>query len=260
MSEQPLIRVARVSHEFSSTGKVRTLAVDDVSIDVANGEFVAIVGPSGCGKTTVLNMIAGLVRPMAGSVSIGGDDVTGIRDEVGYMFARDGLLPWRSAIDNVGFGLELRGMGEHERRARSQKLLELVGLSGFERHLRSELSHGMRQRVALARTLATEPRILLMDEPFGALDAQTRLVVQDAFIRIWESDRKTVVFVTHDIVEAIVMSDRVVVFTGRPGRIKAQFCIDLPRPRSAVDLVYSPAFEQLRADVWNSLRSEVAST
>ena len=257
MKQLPIIQVEGVTHSFSVTKQEEVLAVENVNIEINEGEFVAVVGPSGCGKTTVLNMMAGLVRPTFGSVRIDGEEVTAIRPDVGYMFARDGLLPWRTSIDNVAFGLELRQVPARERQERAAQLLRSVGLSGFERHHRSELSQGMRQRVALARTLATNPRILLMDEPFGALDAQTRLLLQDAFIRISEAERKTVVFVTHDLVEAILLAERVLVFSGRPGRIKAEFTVDLPRPRSASGQTHDVRFERLRAAVWECLRTEV---
>jgi NitT/TauT family transport system ATP-binding protein len=256
MNGPTVIKVEGVSQRFAPPGREPMLAVDNVSLAVREGEFVAVVGPSGCGKTTVLNMVAGLVEPTEGAVTIDGAPVTGIRNDVGYMFARDGLLPWRSALDNVAFGLELRGVPAGQRRERAGELLRMVGLAGFEHHLRAELSQGMRQRAALARTLATDPRIILMDEPFGALDAQTRLLLQDEFIRIWEAHRKTVVFVTHDLVEAILLADRVLVFSGRPGRIKAEFAVDLPRPRSATG-GHDQRFETLRMAVWESLRSEV---
>ena len=252
-----MIEARGVGHDYVAQGLAPMAALVDTDIRVSEGEFLAMVGPSGCGKTTLLNAIAGLVVPTRGCVTIGARPVEGIRPDVGYMFARDGLLPWRSALDNVAFGLELRGVPVAERRERARRYLALVGLEGFAEHRRAELSQGMRQRVALARTLATEPSVMLMDEPFAALDAQTKVVVQDEFLKIWERFRRTVVFVTHDIVEAVTLADRVVVFSGRPGRIIGEFLIDMPRPRSASGS-HDAAFERLRVEIWACLQRGVS--
>jgi NitT/TauT family transport system ATP-binding protein len=248
-----MIEAAGVGHDYVVEGLAPTPALTDTDLRVREGEFLAMVGPSGCGKTTLLNAFAGLVAPTRGRVTIGGEPVAGIRPDVGYMFARDGLMPWRSALGNVAFGLELRGVPAEERRERARRYLALVGLEGFAEHRRAELSQGMRQRVALARTLATEPAVMLMDEPFAALDAQTKVIVQDEFLKIWERSRRTVVFVTHDIVEAVTLADRVVVFSDRPGRIIGEFPIDIPRPRSASGS-HDAAFERLRTEIWACLR------
>ena len=248
-----MIHAAGVGHYYAPEGLAPMAALIDTDLRVREGEFLAMIGPSGCGKTTLLNAIAGLVTPTRGRVTIGGRPVEGICADVGYMFARDGLMPWRSAADNVAFGLELRGLPAARRREQAREYLALVGLEGFAEHRRAELSQGMRQRVALARTLATEPAVILMDEPFAALDAQTKVVVQDEFLKIWERFRRTVVFVTHDIVEAITLADRVVVFSGRPGRIIGEFQIDIPRPRSASGS-HDAAFERLRTEIWACLR------
>jgi NitT/TauT family transport system ATP-binding protein len=248
-----MIEAAGVGHDYVVEGLAPTPALTDTDLRVREGEFLAMVGPSGCGKTTLLNAFAGLVAPTRGRVTIGGQPVAGIRPDVGYMFARDGLMPWRSALGNVAFGLELRGVPADERRERARRYLALVGLEGFAEHRRAELSQGMRQRVALARTLATEPAVMLMDEPLAALDAQTKVIVQDEFLKIWERSRRTVVFVTHDIVEAVTLADRVVVFSGRPGRIIGEFPIDIPRPRSASGS-HDTAFERLRTGIWACLR------
>ena len=246
-----------VSHSFESEGLGLTPALRETSMSVAPGEFLAMVGPSGCGKTTLLNAFAGLLVPSKGVVRVNGRPLAGVDPDIGYMFARDGLMPWRTAIDNVAFGLELRGVPARQRDETAREYLALVGLADFAEHRRGELSQGMRQRVALARTLATSPRIVLMDEPFAALDAQTKIVVQDEFLKIWERHRRTVVFVTHDIVEAITMADRIVVFSARPGRIIAEFANDLPRPRSASELRHDATFERLRHDIWHCLRGEI---
>lgn len=248
-----MIEARGVGHDYTAEGLAPTPALVETDLHVREGEFLAMVGPSGCGKTTLLNALAGLVIPTRGRMTIGGRPVDGIRSDVGYMFARDGLMPWRSALDNVAFGLELRGIPAAERRERARRYLALVGLDGFADHRRGELSQGMRQRVALARTLATEPSVILMDEPFAALDAQTKVIVQDEFLKIWERDRRTVVFVTHDIVEAVTLADRAVVFSGRPGRIIGDFPIDIPRPRSATG-AHDAAFERLRTEIWACLR------
>ena len=184
---RPMVQVTNVRHAFRTNSGSTILAVDDVSFDVPAGQFLAIVGPSGCGKTTVLNMAAGLVRPTAGEVIVDGVPVQGCSRSTGYMFARDGLLPWRTALASVAFGLELRGIPRKQRNSAARQLLATVGLSGFEDAFRSQLSQGMRQRVALARTLAIDPALLLLDEPFAALDAQTKVVLQEEFVRLWET-------------------------------------------------------------------------
>lgn len=248
-----MIEALGVGHDYVAEGLAPTPALTDTDLRVREGEFLAMVGPSGCGKTTLLNAFAGLVVPTRGRVTIGGEPVAGIRSDVGYMFARDGLMPWRTALDNVAFGLELRGVPAPERHERARTYLALVGLEEFAEHRRAELSQGMRQRVALARTLATEPTVILMDEPFAALDAQTKVIVQDEFLKIWERSRRTVVFVTHDIVEAVTLADRVVVFSERPGRIIGEFPVGIPRPRSASGS-HDAAFERLRTGIWACLR------
>ncbi len=255
MSSEPKIELRGVCVDFSAKGRAPVRAVEGVDLVVPEGAFVSIVGPSGCGKSTLLNAISGLLPPSAGEVRVDGRPVDGIQDDVGYMFARDGLFPWRTALRNVEFGLELRRVPGRERIARD--LLMKVGLAGFEHHYRNELSQGMRQRVAVARTFATDPEILLMDEPFGALDAQTRMLLQDTFLEMWESKRKTVVFVTHDLVEAIVLADTVVVFSHRPGRVKSAIDVALPRPRSALSLKFDAQFQKLYDRVWRDLKSEV---
>jgi NitT/TauT family transport system ATP-binding protein len=254
----PVIEASGVGHDYVVEGQAPSPALIDMDLRVREGEFLAMVGPSGCGKTTLLNAFAGLVAPTRGRVRIGGEPVGGIRADVGYMFARDGLMPWRSALDNVAFGLELRGVPAAERHERARRYLALVGLEKFAGHRRAELSQGMRQRVALARTLATEPAVILMDEPFAALDAQTKVIVQDEFLKIWESSRRTVVFVTHDIVEAVTLADRVIVFSDRPGRIIGEFAVNIPRPRSASGS-HDAAFERLRVDIWACLRQGMSA-
>lgn len=234
------------------------LAVQNIDLSIPAGQFVAVVGPSGCGKTTILNMLAGLINPTKGSVSRHGVEVDGPSKDIGYMLARSALSPWRTARKNVEFGLEIRGVGKRERRQRSTELLRTLGLEAFADSFPSQLSQGMNQRVAIARTLAMDPDLWLMDEPFGALDAQTRLTVQAEFIRLWESaEKKTVIFVTHDLEEAVLLADRVIVMTARPGRIKSDTIIDLPRPRIIDELRFDERFKEAEHRIWQELRDEI---
>lgn len=252
---QPAIRVDAVTHYFAKPGsKDHTRVLTDVSLEVPAGQFLALVGPSGCGKTTLLNMIAGLVRPTHGIVARHGVPVTKPDRDVAYMLARAALLPWRTAQKNVEFGLELRGVPRDERAEKAMQLLELTGLKDFAKSYPSHLSQGMRQRVALARTFAVEPRFILMDEPFAALDAQTKLTHQEEFIRIWEQTGTTAVFVTHDLSEAILMADRVVVFSARPGQIKADLEIPLPRPRDIETLRFDERYREIQERMWTELK------
>ena len=234
----------------------RTQVLADVSLHVAEGEFVSLVGPSGCGKTTLLNLCAGLVAHTgAGTISVAGGAPREGNPKVAYMLARDSLLPWRSALDNAAFGMRVRGVPKAERLDRARAMLAEVGLGGYEQALPKALSHGMRQRTALARTFAMDSSLLLMDEPFGALDAQTKLQLEDLLLRLCEQHRHTVLFVTHDLAEAVAVSDRVVVMSSRPGRIIADVPIDLPRPRSIRELQKSPHFHELYATLWSHLES-----
>jgi NitT/TauT family transport system ATP-binding protein len=223
--------------------------LEDIDLDVPAGQFVAIIGPSGCGKTTILNLLAGLLRPTQGTVSRDEVEVQGTSRDVGYMIARGGLAPWRNARRNVEFGLELRGVARAERRATAESALAQLGLAGFEHAYPSQLSHGMRQRVAIARTLAIQPKVLLMDEPFGALDALTRASVQQEFIRLWEQRRPTVLFVTHDLTEALFLADRVIVMSARPGRICADREVPFARPRHGEELVYTNEFVAMEREL-----------
>ncbi len=230
------------------------VAVDGAHFSVGDGEFCSIVGPSGCGKSTVLNVIAGLAPAARGEVYVAGARVSGVNRKIGYMFQKDTLLPWASAVGNVMLPLEVNGTKD---RRRAIDLLRLVGLSGFENHYPRELSGGMRKRVQLARVLAQDPEILLMDEPFGALDAQTKLIIQEEFLRIWEQNRKTVVFITHDLQEAIMLSDRILIMTARPGRIRNTYQVPLARPRDVATVINDPRFNVLFNDMWSILRQEV---
>jgi NitT/TauT family transport system ATP-binding protein len=254
---QDAIVVEHLTHRFvTPAGPV--LAVEDVSFRVPEGRFLAMVGPSGCGKTTILNIVAGLIAPSEGRVLVNGESVNRPSRTIGYMTARDGLLPWRSARENVAFGLEIRGVAPAVRREKADALLRLVHLGGFEQAYRSQLSQGMRQRVALARTLAIDPLIFLLDEPFAALDAQTKMILQDEFVRIWERSGQTVMFVTHDITEAVALSDCIVVISRRPGRIKSEIEVDLPRPRNLEEVRFSQHFTDLVRLVWDQIRGEIS--
>ncbi|MEO0081057.1 MAG: ABC transporter ATP-binding protein [candidate division WOR-3 bacterium] len=224
------VQLKNVSKVFDAAG-VPVTALENINLDIGQGEFTCVVGPTGCGKTTLLRIVAGLVVPTTGTVLITGNDAAGDRRSIGMVFQQYSLLPWRNVTDNVAFGLELRGVGRAERRKKAAVLLELVGLSRFSRSHPWELSGGMQQRVAIARALATDPKILLLDEPFGALDERTRHRLQNELLSIWQRTAKTVLFVTHNIDEAVYLGDRVVVMADRPGRIAADFRFDLARPR-----------------------------
>jgi NitT/TauT family transport system ATP-binding protein len=256
VTDQEALEVQDVSHRFGRS-EDDPWATTGVSFSVPRGQFLSIVGPSGCGKTTVLNMMAGLIRPSHGEVLRDGKPADRVSRSVGYMFARPGLMPWRTVEKNISLGLEFRKIPGAERRRDTERLLELVDLTTFRDAYPAELSQGMRQRVALARTLAIDPSYLLMDEPFGALDAQTKVVMHEEFTKVWEGTGKTVVFVTHDVAEAISLSDRVIVFSARPGRVKADIAIDLPRPRHPDELRFDSRYQEYFEQIWTLLRGEV---
>lgn len=244
------IEVSRLNVTF--TGAKTTVALDDLSLDIEKHKFVSIIGPSGCGKTTFLRVLAGLTAPSSGHLLIDGKETAGPGPDRAVVFQEHVLMPWRSAVRNVAFGLEMKGMSIKESKKRGAELMKLVGLDGFEHYYPHELSGGMRQRVGLARALVIDPEILLMDEPFGSLDAQTRESMQDELLKIWELQRKTVVFSTHSIEEAIYLSDKVIVMTSRPGRVKEVININLPRPREYSHRV-SSEFMDLRLHVWEKM-------
>lgn len=256
-----MIVVDSVTHDFgvSHAGIRQTVrALDELSFGVAEGEFVSIVGPSGCGKTTLLDMLAGLRHVENGYVTIDGRPPRADRDDVGYMFASDCLLPWRSTLDNAALGLELQGYSKKERYAKSREWLHKVGLGGFESAYASQLSKGMRQRVALIRTFALDTRFLFMDEPFAALDAQTKLLLHSQLLELWEDNPgRSVVFVTHDLQEAVLLSDRVLVLSRRPGRLKLDMPIKLPRPREPKALLADAEFHQLYSRIWEEVGAEM---
>ncbi|MEU8994807.1 ABC transporter ATP-binding protein [Streptomyces caniferus] len=244
----------------SAYGEGEFTALDGVDLRIDAGEFVVVVGPSGCGKSTLLDLLGGLARPTGGRILLDGEPVTGPGLDRGIVFQQYALLPWRTALGNVEFGLEATGVPRRERAARAREYLDLVGLSGFENRHPHELSGGMRQRVAIARSLAYDPDVLLMDEPFAALDAQTRESLQDELLRIWQRTGKTVVFITHGIEEAVYLGRRVAVMTSRPGRIKQVVPIDFDSRTETDDLRSSPEFARYRHEIWTLLHDEVTRT
>ncbi|MCL4183460.1 MAG: ABC transporter ATP-binding protein [Burkholderiaceae bacterium] len=250
---EPSVQVQGVSHVFPDG----TRAIADIDLTLHKGEFVSIVGPSGCGKTTVLNLVAGLLPLQSGSLSVDGTSPRAGRHDVAYMLARDCLFPWRTALENAMLGNEFRRIGSEVGRTRAMEFLRRVGLERFCDQYPKALSHGMRQRVALARTFALQSGILLMDEPFGALDAQTKLQLEDVLMALWNGERRTVLFITHDLAEAVTLSDRVVVMSARPGRIVDDLPIPLARPRSVRALQRDPAYHELYAKIWSRLEAAV---
>ena len=256
----PALLLDHVTCAFASrekTGK-RYTAVKDATLTVAAGEFVSVVGPTGCGKSTLLNVAAGLLQPSSGHVRVLGAPLSGINRRAGYMFQAESLMPWRNARDNVLAGLQFAGVPEDESRHRADEWLGRVGLTGFETRYPHELSGGMRKRVALAQMLILDPEIMLMDEPFAALDVQTRQLMENELLELWSADRKSVLFITHDIEEAIALSDRVIVLSAGPAtRPIGEFIIDLPRPRDVNEIRMTPRFVELHTDIWHVMKDEV---
>jgi len=255
----PALSLDNITCTFPARGDRGTYtAIQDVSLTVADGEFVSLVGPTGCGKSTLLNAAAGLLAPTSGSVSVFGAPLTGINREAGYLFQADALFPWRNALENVTAGLEFRGVAKDQARAQAVEWLTRVGLAQHMTKYPHELSGGMRKRVALAQTWILGPRILLMDEPFSALDVQTRQLMENELLALWAQSAKSVLFVTHDLEEAIALSDRVVVLSAGPAsRTIAQHRIDLPRPRDVSEVGLEPRFVEMHAAIWHALKQEV---
>lgn len=247
-----ILSITDLSKKFPKAVGDDLTAVEHFSLEIGSGEFVCLLGPSGCGKTTVLRMVAGLEKPSEGLIMLNGNPVTGPGQDRGMVFQEFALLPWRSVRRNIEFGLEINGASLEERKATSDKYINLVGLNGFEDAHPYELSGGMKQRVGIARALANDPEILLMDEPFGALDAQTRNFMQRELLNIWSKAKKTVLFVTHSVDEAVYLADRIVVMTKRPGKVKTTYDINLPRPRDRGD----PKFIDLRKAILDELETE----
>lgn len=253
----PLLKVVDISVRFSKSRGSEVGALASVDLDVYPNEFLTIVGPSGCGKSTLLNVISGLLRPSSGKVLFNDAEIQGLRSEIGYVTQRDNLFPWRTLEKNVEFALEVRGQNSRKNKEKARMLLADFGLGGFEKHYPFELSGGMRQRANIVRTLVYDPPVVLMDEPFGPLDAQTRMILQQDLVNLWDRTKKTIMFVTHDLTEAIALADRVAVFTARPGKVKAVFDVDIPRPRNIETLSASREFSSIYTKVWACLKPEV---
>ena len=252
-----ILEIKKVSKTYNSQSDNPVIALNEVDLNVAEGEFVSIIGPSGCGKSTLFNVIGGLIDDHEGEVLIEGRPVDGAHKDVGVVFQEESTFPWRSTLDNVAFPLEIEGIDKDEREQLARKFIKLVGLDGFEDHYPAQLSGGMKQRTAVARTLAYEPRIMLLDEPFGALDEQTRMLLGDKMLEIWAALNQTMLLITHNITEAVQLSDRVVVMSYRPGTIKEIIEIDLPRPRSS-EVISTPEFGTYVGKLWTLLREEAS--
>ena len=253
------VEMDRVTCTFAARGGAGPYtAVRDVSLAVADGEFVSVVGPTGCGKSTLLNVVAGLLRPSSGTARIFGEALAGINRKAGYMFQAEALMPWRNALANVTAGLEFRGVAPGEARRQGEAWLERVGLAGFGDRYPHQLSGGMRKRTALAQMLILDPQILLMDEPFSALDVQTRQLMENELLDLWSANRKSVIFITHDLEEAISLSDRVVVLSAGPASHPiGEFAIELPRPRDVAEIRLTPRFIELHDRIWHAMKEEV---
>ena len=250
-----------VSVAYALADGGRYEAVQPVDLAVKDGEFVALLGPTGCGKSTLLNIAAGLMAPSSGPCDILGERLSGLNARAGYLFQQDALMPWKTAEDNVAIGLEVAGASRADALGETRRMLAKVGLAAFGNRYPHQLSGGQRKRVALAQVLVREPKILLMDEPFGPLDAQTRLIMSELLLDLWQQDRKAVMFVTHDLDEAIALSDRVMVMSAGPqSRFIGEFTIDLPRPRDIAEVRSDPRFHRLHSEIWGCLRDEVRKT
>jgi NitT/TauT family transport system ATP-binding protein len=256
-SSTAAIELRNATKRFLTPNGETYTALRDITLSIAPGEFCAVVGPTGCGKSTTLGLISGLERPNAGEVQVMGQSVQGIDPRIGYVFQADAVFPWKNVLQNVAAGPLLRGQKKSEAIARARDWIARVGLTGFEDRYPHQLSGGMRKRVALAQTFINEPQILLMDEPFSALDVQTRSMMEDELLNLWSSGSASVVFVTHDLEEAISLSDRVCVLTAGPATVKGIYTIDLPRPRNVTEIRFEPRFINLYHEIWEDLRSEV---
>lgn len=256
-SPGPAIELLGVSRRFLTPDGKSMTAIRDFTMTVERGEFVAVVGPTGCGKSTTLNLVTGLAAPSSGQVRVMGGAVNGIDPRIGFVFQTDALFPWRSVIDNVVAGPVFRGMAKEQAYASAREWLARVNLSGHEAKYPHQLSGGMRKRVSLAQTFINEPQILLMDEPFSALDVQTRVLMHDELLRLWSQSKASVVFVTHDLEEAIALADKVYVLTAGPATVKSVYTIDIPRPRVVSEIRYDKRFIEISQTIWNDLRDEV---
>jgi len=252
------VRLDAISIRFPDPDGGVYTAVADVHLDVADGEFVAIVGPTGCGKSTLLNVTAGLLKPSSGTCTIFDASLSGLNHRAGYLFQSDAMMPWKTSIQNVAISLEIAGTAREDARAQARDWLARVGLTGFADRYPHQLSGGQRKRVALAQTLIRDPKILLMDEPFGPLDAQTRTLMGELLLSLWSADRKAVMFVTHDLEEAISLADRIVVMSAGPGaRIIGDYRVGLTRPRDPAEIRHTPEFAEIHREIWQTLKKEV---
>jgi NitT/TauT family transport system ATP-binding protein len=252
-----VIRVESVSKTFHTSDADPVGALDNISLEIRHGEFVTVVGPSGCGKSTLIKLIAGLVGLSAGRIVCQGDEVRGLNTKVGYVPQESKLFPWLTVEENVAFGLDSKGYSKGERTERVRYFIHLAGLAGFEKRYPSQLSGGMAKRASIVRALAYDPTVILMDEPFGPLDAQTRMILQDELLKIWEQKRQTIIFVTHDLVEAVALADRVVVLTHRPGKIRDVITVAMRRPRNIFEIHRQDGFDEAHARLWNIFRHEL---
>jgi NitT/TauT family transport system ATP-binding protein len=252
-----VIQVENVSKTFQTSDEDKVNALENVSLDVRHGEFVTVVGPSGCGKSTLIKLIAGLMSLSAGRITCQDEEVRGLNTKVGYVPQESKLFPWLTVEDNVAFGLDSKSYSKQERDQRVEHFIRLAGLSGFEKRYPSQLSGGMAKRASIVRALAYDPTVILMDEPFGPLDAQTRMILQDELLKIWEQKRQTIIFVTHDLVEAVALADRVVVMTHRPGTIRDVITVPMSRPRNIFEIHRQDGFNEAHAKLWNIFRHEL---
>jgi NitT/TauT family transport system ATP-binding protein len=252
----PIIELSKVTKTYRSKGKA-VLALKDVNLPVERGSFTTLIGPSGCGKSTLLKIIAGIALPYEGRMRYKDREITSINTDIGFVTQDSNLFPWLTLIQNVELALKIRGVGRDQRKRTAQKYIDTMQLSGFESHYPFELSGGMQKRGSIIRTLIYDPEIILMDEPFGPLDAQTRMVLQDELLRIWDSNKKTILFVTHDLTEAIALSDKVVLFTGRPGTVKRVFDVPLARPRNVFEIHNEKGFNEIYHEIWQYFKNEI---
>ena len=252
-----VIQVENATKAFQTPDQGRMVALEEITLNIPYGEFVTVVGPSGCGKSTLLKLIAGLVPLSAGRILYQGSEIRGLNTKVGYVPQESKLFPWLTLEENVGFGLDAKRYSRQQREHQVRNFIDLAGLTGFEKYYPAQLSGGMGKRASIIRALAYEPPVILMDEPFGPLDAQTRMILQDELLKIWEQKRQTIIFVTHDLVEAVALADRVVVITHRPGRVKDVIQVPMQRPRNIFEIHRQEGFDEAYGRLWNIFRNEL---
>lgn len=255
--EDIVLSARNITHYYTSSNGKKTLAVNNVSIDIKRHEFVALIGPSGCGKSTLLNIMAGMIKNTNGEVLVEGEVLKGINPKIGYISQMDTLLPWKNVVENIAFGLEIKGVKKEDRLSIAKDLMKKIGLEGFENSYPHEISGGMKKRVTIARAIAIDPEVIFMDEPFGPLDVFTKEVLQDEILKIWKETKKTIVYITHDLAEAITLSDRVILMSNRPCKVKKEYIIDIDRPRNVREIRFNNRFIELEKKIWNDLKGEV---